>query len=99
MPADNRIGGISALREAIALTGANVLHAKLGRLCSAVALLLGGVYFLLLAPSVGFSNPFRLIGAFLLVRGLVNLTEVYNFVGPAGGLLPLPGLSASSSTA
>ena len=85
--ADNRIGAYGALQEANALAIAAMLRPQLGGLCSAVVFLSSGLYFILLAPSIAQGHPFRLLGAFLVVRGLVLSLEVAAQTGP--GLPPV----------
>lgn len=83
-PAENRVGDVRALREAEgSLHGADFRPRALNLLIE-FALLLAGVYFLLLQPSVSQGSAFRWLGVLLISRALAVACE---FVGSD---VPLP---------
>ncbi|MFL6450065.1 MAG: SpoIIE family protein phosphatase [Bryobacteraceae bacterium] len=82
VPADNRVGEVPALRDAqLARTTAN-FYPSLLQLLVSFAILLAGVYFLLLPRLMSEGSAFRWFGLLLVVRALNVLGAFYAHNGP-----------------
>ncbi len=84
---DNRVGDLAALQEAESACVRADFQPKLLQLLVDFGLLLAGVYFLSLPPSVSQGAAFRWLGVVLLSRALVVWCEFYENYGP----LNIPG--------
>jgi hypothetical protein len=79
---DNRVGELPALFEAESAQMSAEFQPRLLQLLVDCGLLLAGVYFLLLPPSVSQGAAFRWLGVVLLSRALTVMCEFYWNFGP-----------------
>jgi hypothetical protein len=84
---DNRIGDSVTLQEVAAAFMRADFQPRLLQLLVDFGLLLAGLYFLLLPPSVALGTAFRWLGVTLLGRSLMGMCEFYVNDGP----LRIPG--------
>jgi hypothetical protein len=86
---DNSIGDIAALKNAESALLRADFQSRLLQLLVDFALLVAGLYFLLLPPSVSQGAAFRWLGAMLLARALWVLFEFYSNDGPLDDWFPV----------
>jgi hypothetical protein len=85
---DSRIGNLAALRDAESALLRADFQPRLLQLLIDFGLLLAGLYFLLLPPSVSQGAAFRWLGTMLLTRALFVLFEFYANDGPLDDRFP-----------